>query len=87
MPDRVKSISGTYGSERVIFVKCLFIFCVHSQGTLVSDAFKQSEDWHIEQVFNILLGLLLCILNSLKCHYDQILDIHFFIFSDTVGLS
>ena len=24
---------------------------------------------------------------SLKCHYDQILDIHFFIFSDTIGLS
>ena len=24
---------------------------------------------------------------SLKCHYDQIRDIHFFIFSDTIGLS
>ena len=23
----------------------------------------------------------------LKYHYDQILDIHFFIFSDTIGLS
>ena len=24
---------------------------------------------------------------DLKSHYDQILDIHFFIFSDTIGLS
>ena len=24
---------------------------------------------------------------SLKCHYDQILDIHFFTFSYTIGLS
>ena len=27
---------------------------------------SQSEDWHIEQVFNILLGLLFCTLNTLK---------------------
>ena len=25
--------------------------------------------------------------NTLKCHYDQILDIHFFTFSYTIGLS
>ena len=24
---------------------------------------------------------------NLKCHYDQILDIHFFTVSDTIGLS
>ena len=61
-----QSKSGTYESERAIFVKC--IFCIHSQGTLVSDAFKQSEDWHIEQVLiiNFLLGLLLCTVNTLK---------------------
>ena len=30
-------------------------------------------------------GLVLHI--GLKCHYDQILDIHFFTVSDTIGLS
>ena len=37
----------------------------------------QFNSWAAGDVFFIV---------ALKCHYDQILDIHFFIFSDTIGL-